>query len=76
MPSVRATVDVLDHLGVGRGQLIEFVDAIADRRGLALHVLLASEGIDLSPEAFVRVRLQRGLAAGAGGGGALICRSS
>ena len=69
MPSVRATVNVFDHFGVGRGQLIELVDAITDRRGLALYILLAGKGVDLSPEAFVGVLHQCGLAAGAGGGG-------
>ena len=48
-------------LAVGRGQLIEFVDAVADRLGLALHILLAGEGIDASPEAFARRGGQRAL---------------
>ena len=56
---LRARIDVLDHLAVGGGEFIELVDAIADRRGLALHVLLAGKRIQLAPESFVGIRLQR-----------------
>ena len=54
-----ARIDVLDHLRVRRGQFVELVHAIPDRRGLPLHVLLAGEGIYLAPEAFMRIGLQR-----------------
>src|SRR5262249_32381306 len=50
--SLRARIGVFNRLAVGSGQVIEFVDAIADRLGLALHILLAGERIDPSPEAF------------------------
>ena len=59
-----ARIDVLDHLAVGGGQLIEFVDTIPDGLGLPLHVLFAGERIQFAPETFVSVWLQRLFAAG------------
>ena len=56
---LRARVHVFDVLRIGRSELIQLVHAIADRRHLALHVLFAGKGIDLSPKAFVCIRLQR-----------------
>ena len=64
-----ARVNVLDHLGVGRGQLVELVHASAHRIKLALHVLLAGERVQMSPEAFLAVVLQRIFS----GRGLLIC---
>ena len=64
-----ARIGVLDHLGVRGRQLVQFVDAVTDGRGLPLHIFLAGKGIDLAPEALMRVGLQSGLAAGAGSGG-------
>src|SRR3989442_5410774 len=60
-------VRVLDHLAVGCGELIEFVDAVPDGRRLPLHVLLAGKGIQMAPEALVGIWLQRLFAAGASG---------
>src|SRR5215472_7608507 len=68
-------IDVLDRLAVVGRELIQFVDPVADRLGLLLHVLLAGERIQLSPESFVGLRLERRFAAGAslsGGGGILV----
>src|SRR5579864_1353190 len=67
-----AAVHVLDHLGVRGGQLIELVDAVANRLGLALDIFLAGKRVDLSPKALMAFILQRrftggGVAAGGGG---------
>ena len=55
---LRTRVDILDLLGVLRGEIVEFVHPIADRAELPLYVLLAGEGIDLAPKALAIVRLQ------------------
>src|SRR6266700_1643172 len=59
-----ARIDVLDHLAVGGGQFVELVDAIPDGLGLPLDILLASKRIQLAPETFMGVWLQRLFAAG------------
>ena len=56
---LRARVDVFDLARILGGQIVQLIHAIANGRELALHILLAREGIDLSPEAFVCFRLQR-----------------
>src|SRR5882672_9283431 len=55
-----AGIRVLDRLAVGSGELIQFVDAVADGGSLPLDVLLAGKGVQFAPETFVRVRLQSG----------------
>src|SRR5437868_4317190 len=57
-------IDVLDHLAVGGGQFVELVDAIPDGLGLPLDILLAGKRIQLAPETFMGVWLQRLFAAG------------
>ena len=59
-----ARIDVLDHLRVRRGQLVELIHAVPNRLSLALHVLLAGKGIDLAPEALTALILQRRFAGG------------
>src|SRR5581483_12151846 len=66
-----AGVDVLDHLAVGGGELIEFVQAVANGLRLALNVLLAREWVDPAPEPFAGGGLKR-LASSAGGAGILV----
>ena len=72
---LRARIDVLDHLAVAGGKLIELVDAILDGLSLPLHILLAGKWVQVAPETFVSIRLQGLLAAGAGLGGSR-CRGS
>src|SRR5882672_3001967 len=69
--SLGAGVRVLDGARVAGGQLIEFVEAIGHGVQLALHILLAGEGVDPAPKAFLGFDGQRGLAGGVvrGGGG-------
>ena len=55
-----ARVGVFDHLAVRGGQLIELVDAVADRLGLALHILLAGKGIDACPRSLHATAAARG----------------
>ena len=57
--SLGAGVSVFNGLAVGGRQFIELVHAVADRFGLALHILFAGERIDASPEAFAGRRGQR-----------------
>src|SRR5205823_2902614 len=45
-----AAVYILDHFRIRGCELIELVDAVANRLGLALNVFLAGKGVDLSPE--------------------------
>src|SRR6185437_535577 len=56
---LRASIDVLDVLRVLRSKLVALVHAVANRGHLALNVFLAGERIQVSPEPFVRVLLQR-----------------
>ena len=58
-----AGINVFDQLAVGGGELIEFVQPIADRVKLPLDVLLAGKGIEMAPEAFL-AHLQRLFAGG------------
>src|SRR5208337_2330163 len=62
---LRARIGILDRRGVGGGQLIEFVEAVADRLRLPRNVFLARERIQVTPEAFASLRLQRVFAGGA-----------
>ncbi len=61
---LRARIGILDRLGVGGSQLIEFVDAVADRLGLARNVFLTRERIQAAPETFTGLRLQGRFAGG------------
>jgi hypothetical protein len=56
---LRAGVYVFDVLRVLRRQFIEFVYAVPDWRHLALYVLFAGERVQMPPESFTGVRLQR-----------------
>ena len=69
-----ARIGILDRLGVGRGQFIEFVDAIADRLGLTRNVFLAREWIHVTPKAFAGFRLKGLFAGGAVGLGGRLGR--
>jgi hypothetical protein len=69
-----AGIHVLDHLGVGRGQPIQFVDAVPDGSNLSLYVRLASKwmgeeiyyvGLVTVPEVPATCGLQRLSAGGA-----------
>src|SRR5258708_20132103 len=62
---LRARIGVLDRLAVGGGQLIEFVDAVADGLGLTRNVFLTRERFHVTPKAFTGLRLQ-GLFIGGG----------
>src|SRR6185369_6658081 len=66
-----AAVYILDHFRIRGCELIELVDAVANRLGLALNVFLAGKGVDLSPETLVAFVLQRSFTSGgvAAGGG-------
>jgi len=66
---LRTRVDVFDLLGVGRGQFVEFVNAVTDRFSLPLYIFLAGERIHASPEALTRGRSQRRFASGVAGAG-------
>src|ERR1700722_7347609 len=57
-----ARVGVFNVLRVSGGQIVEFVDAVADRFGLALYILFARERIHASPETFAGGRRKRRLA--------------
>ena len=70
-----ARVGVFDRLAVGSGQIIELVNAVANRFGLPLHISLAGERVHASPETFAAGRLQ-GLLAGGGIGGLGGCDAS
>jgi len=54
-----ARIDVLDVLGVGGGQLVEFVDAVADRRHLLLNILFTGKGVQFAPETLASIGRQR-----------------
>src|SRR5579864_6819375 len=64
-----ARIDVLDLLAVAGSQFIELIHAVADRLSLALHIFLAGERIDPSPEAFARRSSERRLARSVAAGG-------
>src|ERR1019366_7948895 len=72
---LRARIGILDRPGVGGSQLIEFVDAVADRLGLPRDVFFARERVHSTPEAFASLRLQRIFAGGAVGLGGRLGRS-
>src|SRR6185369_17749705 len=63
---LRTRINVLDHLAVAGGELIELIDAVADGLRLPLHIFLASERVQVTPETLMSIGLQRLLAAGAG----------
>src|ERR1035441_4377970 len=47
---LRPGIHVSDVAGVGGGEVVELIHPVTNRAKLALHVFLASEGIDLAPE--------------------------
>ena len=54
-----AGVHILQHPGIARRELIEFIGAVANRGKLALHILFTRKRIQMSPEAFAGVGLER-----------------
>src|SRR5262249_16939437 len=57
-------VDVSDHLGVLRGELVQLIHAAADGIQLSVHVLLTGKRIQMSPETFLLLISQRIFASG------------
>src|SRR5208337_2802003 len=56
---LRARIHVLDRLAVAGREFIQFVQPVADRPSLALHIFLAGKRIDAAPAAFAGRWLQR-----------------
>src|SRR5262249_36744063 len=75
------SVNVSDHLGVLRGELIQLIHAAADRIELPIDILFTGKGIQMSPETFLLL-VGQWIFAGSSlivgrllGGGWLICGS-
>ncbi len=55
---LRPGINVFNLLRVGGGKIVELIYPVANRTELMLHVLLASKGVQLSPESLTHVRLE------------------
>ncbi len=52
-------VNVSDHLGILRGELVQLIHAAADRIKLPVDIFLTGKGIQMSPETFFTLVGQR-----------------